>query len=181
MSLSCDRGHSGKLIITRATTVAQTAPNYRDVLHCVARYNSHSGVQLSRIRTNAGPQHSTEEPGTGSNLSNHRRSQVVRVPNPPNSLSGFHQCLTAVVETGDLIAVQETQSNLWEPPWQPGSWGSIPCVHLLQRGKWQWIALGGKSNCWGINEYHWAYKTVENVPWNWLSKPVAKPWATCGE
>ena len=59
MSPSCDRGHSGKLIITRATTVAQTAPNYRDVLHCVARYNSHSsGVQLSSFRTNAGLQQS---------------------------------------------------------------------------------------------------------------------------
>ena len=83
MSPSCDRGHSGKLIITRATTVAQTAPNYRDVLHCVARYNPHSGVQLSRFRTNAGLQQSRAEPGTGSNLSNHSTN----APSKPGSQS----------------------------------------------------------------------------------------------
>ena len=134
MSPSCDRGHSGKLIITRATTVAllQTIAMCSTALHGITPTVAYSSPAFEQTQV-----HSTAEPGTGSNLSNHRRSQVVRVPNPSNSLSGFHQCLTAEVETGDLIAVQETQSNLWEPPWQPGSWGSIPCVHLLQRGKWQ--------------------------------------------
>ena len=79
MSPSCDRGHSGKLIITRATIVAQTAPNYRDVLHCVARYyNPHSGVQLSSFRTNAGLRQSRAEPGAGSNLSNHSTTVEAR-------------------------------------------------------------------------------------------------------
>ena len=100
MSPSCDRGHSGKLIITRATTVAllQTIAMCSTALHGITHTVAYSSPAFEQTQV-----YSTTEPGTGSNLSNHRRSQVVRVPNLPNSLSGFHQCLTAKVETGDLI------------------------------------------------------------------------------